>query len=94
MSHAAQPEGSGSINLFGKPSIQKSMDLGGRRWREADEDDDAITTWIPTDRVDVEIGLPVVEGPDVAGLIYVDLGQTHHWNEAWRRWWWNTRRRS
>ena len=63
------------------------MDLGSRRWREADENDDAITARIPTDGVDVEIGFPVVNGPKVAGLIYVDVGQTHHWDKAGRPWW-------
>ena len=42
------------------------MHVGSGRWCEADEDDDAITTWIPTDGVDVEIGFPVVNGPNVA----------------------------
>ena len=45
------------------------MDLGRMRWREADEDDDAITARIPADGVDAEIGFPVVNGPNVAGLI-------------------------
>ena len=63
------------------------MDLGSRRWREADENDDAITARIPTDGVDVEIGFPVVNGPNVAGLIYVDIGATHGRDKAWRAWW-------
>ena len=64
-----------------------SMHLGCRRWREADENYDAITTWIHADSVDVEIGFPVVNEPKIAGLIYVNLGATHHWDEAWRPWW-------
>ena len=44
------------------------MDLGSRRG-EADENHDAITAWILADGVDVKIGFPVVEAPDVAGLI-------------------------
>ena len=70
------------------------MDLGRRRWREADEDNDAITARIPTDGVDVEIGFPVVNKPKVARLIYVDLGRTHQWDEAWWRWWWTVQRLS
>ena len=63
------------------------MDLGSRRWRESDENDDAITARIPTNGVDVEIGFPVVNQPKVAGLIYVDVGRTHHGDEAWRPAW-------
>ena len=63
------------------------MDLGSRRWRESDENDDAITARIPTDGVDVEIGFPVVNKPKVARLIYVDIGATHGRDEAWRPWW-------
>jgi hypothetical protein len=40
-----------------------------RRCRQADKDDDAIPTRILADGVDVEIGFPVVNGPNVAGLI-------------------------
>ena len=68
------------------------MDLDRRRWREPDEYDDAVTARIPTDGVDVEIGFPVVNKPKVARLIYVDLGRTHQWDEAWRRWWWAVQR--
>jgi hypothetical protein len=39
-----------------------------RRCREPDENPDAITAGVGGD-VDVEIGLPVVNGPNVAGLI-------------------------
>ena len=63
-----------------------SMDLGSRRWGQAHEDDDAVTAWVPADSVDVEIGFPVVNEPKIAGLIYVDLGATHHWDEGWRPW--------
>jgi hypothetical protein len=64
-----------------------SMDLGSRRWREADENDDAITARIHADGVDIKIGFPVVNEPKVASLIYVDLGATHGGDEAWRPWW-------
>jgi hypothetical protein len=63
------------------------MDLGSRRWREADENDDTIAARITADGVDVEIGFPVVNGPNVAGLIDVDVGATHGWDKAWRAWW-------
>jgi len=53
-----------------------------RRWRESDENYDAITTRVGGD-IDVEIGFPVVNGPDVAGLIDHDARLTHHWDEAW-----------
>ena len=53
---------------------------------EADEDDDAITARILAGRVVVEIGLPVVDGPDVPGLIDHDGRLTHHRDEAGRRW--------
>src|SRR5439155_23873515 len=46
-----------------------SMELGSRRCGEADEDDDAITARIAAEGVDAEIGLPVINGPNVAGLI-------------------------
>src|SRR5919108_5265200 len=35
------------------------MDLGSRRRGQTHEDDDAISAWVPADRVDVEIRLPV-----------------------------------
>ena len=62
------------------------MDLGGRR-RQPDENDDAITAWILTNSVDVEIGFPVVNGPNISGLIYGYRRLAHHWYEARRRWW-------
>ena len=68
------------------------MDLGSGRCCEADENDDAITARIPADGVDVEIGFPVVNGPKVAGPIYVDIGATHGRDEAWRHWWWTVQR--
>ena len=62
------------------------MDLGSGRCGEADENDDAITARIPTEGVDVEIGFPVVDGPNVSGLIDDHGRLTHHWNEAgWPR---------
>jgi len=64
------------------------MDLGGRGWRQPDEDDDAITTRIPTDGVDVEIRFPVVNRPNVSSLIDDHGRLTHHWYEARQRWWW------
>jgi hypothetical protein len=45
------------------------MDLGSRRWGQADENYDAIAARILTGGVDVEIGFPIVNGPNVAGLI-------------------------
>src|SRR5436305_35386 len=76
-----------SCRLLPVRLAKNSMDLGSRRWRESDENDDAITARIPTDGVDVEVGFPVVNGPNVAGLIYVDIGATHGRDEAWRRRW-------
>ena len=68
------------------------MSLGSRRCGEADENYDAIAARILTDGVDVEIGFPVVNGPNVAGLID-DYGRlTHHWYEAGRRRWWTVQR--
>lgn len=62
------------------------MHLRDRRCGEADENDDAITARIPTEGVDAEIGFPVINGPDVAGLIDAKRGLTHHWYEARRPW--------
>ena len=45
------------------------MNLRSRRCSEAHENYDAIATGIHADGVDVEIGFPVVNGPNVAGLI-------------------------
>ena len=70
------------------------MDLGRRRWRDSDKNDDAITARILADGVDEEIGFPVVNEPNVACLIYVDLGATHCWDKAWRRRWWTVQRLS
>ena len=53
-----------------------------RRCRKPDEDDDAITTGVRGD-IDVEIRLPVVDGPNVAGLIDHHARLTHHRDEAW-----------
>ena len=50
------------------------MGLTRRRWREANEDYDAITPRILSDGVDVEIGFPIVNEPNIAALIYIDLG--------------------
>ena len=63
------------------------MDLGSRWWPEADEDDDSIAAGIPTGGVDVEIRFPVVNGPNVSGLIDGQCSLTHHWYEAGRPWW-------
>ena len=60
--------------------------LGSGRWRQPDKNYDAITAWISTERIGVEIGFPIVNEPNVASLIDVDLGATHGWDEAWRRW--------
>ena len=53
------------------------------RWRQADEDYDAIATRVE-ERVVVEIRLPVVDGPDVSRLIDHKARLTHHRDEA--RW--------
>jgi hypothetical protein len=55
--------------IFSLLSRKISMDLGSRWWRESDEDDDAITARIHANGIDEEIGFPVVNGPNVAGLI-------------------------
>ena len=54
------------------------MDFGSGRCGEADENDDVIAAWIITDGVDVEIGFPVVNGPNIAGLIDDHGRLTHH----------------
>jgi len=54
-----------------------------RRWRQADENDEAIATRIPA-KVDIDVGFPVVDGPNVASLIDDDFGLTHHRDEAGR----------
>ena len=58
------------------------MDLDTRRCGEADENYDAISARIHTDGIDEEIGFPVVDGPNVAGLIDAQGCLTHHWNEG------------
>ncbi len=68
--------------IFTWPSQRISVGAT-RRWRQPDEDDDAITAGVGRD-VDVEIGLPVVNGPNVTGLIDHHTGLTHHWDEAGR----------
>ena len=66
----AQPERFLAVRLiFRYCSPAMSMNLGGRRRREAHENYDAIATGIHADGVDVKIGFPVVNGPNVAGLI-------------------------
>src|SRR6266536_4757157 len=65
-------------------SQTNSMDLDRRRRGEADEYYDAITTGILTDGIDVEIGFPVVNGPNVAGLIDQDACLTHHRDKTGR----------
>jgi len=52
-----------------------------RRWRQADENYDAIAARIPA-KVDINIGFPVVDGPDVASLIDDHGRLTHHWDET------------
>jgi hypothetical protein len=75
----------GLTNLSRSSCLQYSMGWT-RRWREPDEDDDAITTGVGGD-IDVEIRLPVVNGPNVAGLINDHARLTHHWDEAWLSAW-------
>ena len=89
---AADETRSSSVLIIQSVVAADLMHLGRRRWREADENYDAITTWIHADSVDVEIGFPVVNGPNVAGLIYVDIGATHGRDKAWRHWWWTVQR--
>jgi hypothetical protein len=54
------------------------MDLTRRRRSKADEDYDAIAAGISTDCVDIEIGFPVVNGPNVSCLIDDHGRLTHH----------------
>src|SRR4030095_936418 len=82
-----QPTGRAPTRLLPVRLANNSMDLGSSRWRESDENDDAITARIHADGVDGEIGFPVVNRPNVAGLIYVDIGATHGRDKAWRPWW-------
>jgi len=63
------------------------MDLVSRGCSEADENNDAIAAGILTDGVDIEIGFPVVNGPNISGLIDDNRCLTHHWYEAGRPWW-------
>jgi hypothetical protein len=61
--------------------------MGLNRWgRKSDENYDAITTGVGGD-VDVEIGFPVVNGPNVASLIDHHARLTHHRDEAWLSAW-------
>ena len=62
------------------------MDLGTGGCGQADENYDAIAAGVPTDCVDVKIGFPVVNGPNVTGLVDDHRRLTHHWNETGRRW--------
>jgi len=59
------------------------------RWRrgEADENYDTIAAWVPALGVGVEIGFPVVNGPNVSCLIDDHGRLTHHWYKAGRCWW-------
>jgi hypothetical protein len=63
------------------------MDLARRRRSKADEDYDAIAAGISADCVDIEIGFPVVNGPNVSCLIDDHCRLSHHWYETGRRWW-------
>src|SRR5437667_8704978 len=68
--------------LFAGPhSAQILMHLRSRWWRESDEDDDAITARIPA-KVDINIGFPVVDRPNVASLIDDHSRLTHHWDKT------------
>src|SRR5262249_53449565 len=58
-----------------------------RRWRESDEDAQALPAGVPADGVDIKSGLPVVERPNVAGLIDAQRRLTHHRDEAGRLAW-------
>jgi hypothetical protein len=59
------------------------------RWRscKAHENYDAIATWISALGVGVEIGFPVINGPNVSCLIDDHGRLTHHWYQTGRRWW-------
>ena len=63
------------------------MHLGRGRCCESDENDHSIAARIPADGVDVKIGFPVIDGPDVAGLIDDHGGLTHHRYETGERAW-------
>lgn len=63
------------------------MDLASRRRCEADKNYDAVAARILTGGVDIEIWFPIVDGPNISGLIDNDGGLTHHWYETgWSRW--------
>jgi len=81
MLHSPEDSFFGLTNLSRSSCLKYSMGRT-RRWRESDENYDAITTRVGRD-VDVEIGLPVVNGPNVAGLIDHHARLTHHRDEAW-----------
>jgi len=53
-----------------------------RRCSEADKDYDAVTSGILALGIDVKIGFPIIDGPDVAGLIDNHACLTHHWSET------------
>jgi hypothetical protein len=72
--------------IFKKSSQRISVDVS-RRGGKAHENHDAIATGILTDGVDAKVGFPVVNGPNVSGLIDGHGGLTHHWYEAGRPWW-------
>jgi len=68
LARACTGTGSGRCDtLFA--GVGNSVHLGSRRWRESDEDYDAIAAGIHADGVDVDTGFPVVKRPDVAGLV-------------------------
>src|SRR6266487_1557626 len=57
--------------------------MGLNRWgRKSDENYDTITTRVGGE-VDIEIGFPVIDRPDVASLIDHHARLTHHRGEAW-----------
>src|SRR6266516_6586932 len=64
--------------IFSPHSSENLMHLGSGRWRESDENHDAITTGIST-KVEINIWFPVVYEPNVASLIYDWRCLTHHW---------------
>src|SRR5439155_515160 len=64
-----------------RPCVRSNGLLVARRWRESDEDDDAVTARIPA-KVDINIGFPVVDGPNVASLVDDHRRLTHHWDKT------------
>src|SRR5204863_10220984 len=78
---SARPERSIHSSCSASPCVRSNGLMVARRWRESDEDDDAITARIPA-KVDMNIGFPVVDGPNVASLVDDHRRLTHHWDKT------------